>query len=400
MCMSYNSDEPKHSRNECNSNQRDIFMLITPDSIASSDAMDSTDMYMKMEDSKSYDVEGACQRDNQGFPSMRGSEAAVVANEAHIRQDLKQRNGEDDIVTKRRSHPQVYNGSRCSWSSNEGSVFSSSASETPSPVKSRPVAPPRRTRRDAGSSNTSIHATAASVRDENPIPLPPKVSRQLSHQSSISDEERTSRFSPIPRRIVDYGIISSSDSEGPTLPPYNARTKIISQSDDEKSSLVTVEQITGTSVMTSTEDACKKELEGFSPVNISERQLPPTPKKEHSPFSSRKDMAMQMHATLNKGYFAKHSQFPVQYQREISQQSARSDGDISPIVAHRPLSPQMSQPTRELRSFSEMSLSAYEEIAPIANTGRKPKTLWKEIGKRLTLTLKHNKGDRHTQKSK
>jgi len=352
MRMDYNPGEATVSRNSICTDQQSNFMLITPDNLkAGSEVGDIDDTYMSMKDGNSYDDEVI----QHGF--------------------------EKEATIKRRSQQHIKTSSRSSWSSNEGGVFSSGASDSQLPIKSRPVPLPPRTRKpELDNPNTKNNTIFTSVVDDNPIPLPPKTSRQFSNQSAASDEERTGRLSPRTRRIVDYNVITSNDLEEP--PPRCYRPKDTPQIGIDKRAPVA------------------NKYEEVGPFDMDKRDLPPLPAKENSPIAPRRDRIdlATLYATVDKETrnASKQSPVPVVYQRELSKQSVQSDGDISPISVRRLFSPQAPDTKRELRSFSEMSLSEYEEISPAGTTGRKPRTLWKELGKRVTMNFKQ---DRKTKRS-
>ena len=356
MRMDYNSGEATVSRNSTCTDQQSNFMLITPDNLKSgSEGGDVDDTYMYMKDGNSYDNE------------------------------VMQHSFEKEGTTKRRSQPHINSSSRSSWSSNEGSVFSSGASDNQSPIKCRPVPLPPRTRNpELNNGKMNNNTIFTSVVDDNPIPLPPKASRQFSNQSVASDEERTGRFSPRTRRIADYNVATSNDLEEP--PPRCYRPKDTSQIGVEKRAPIT------------------NKYEEVGPFDMDKRDLPPFPKDENSPSAPRGDRSAltALYATVDKeaGNASKQSPVPVLYQRELSKQSVKSDGEISPISVRRQLSPQAPDTTRELRSFSEMSLSEYVEISPVGTTGKKPRTLWKELGKRVTLNFKQDRKTKRSPKSR
>ena len=398
MRMNYDSDETKLCGGASQPDKKSNYMLITPDKLVPDDVEDNSDVYMKMDDVDTVD-----QGSIREFRTVPGPEVAVDANEARSSHENKSPGAQDDnVTTRRRSPPQLPYAARCSWSSNEGSVFSSSASEIPSPLKNRPLPLPPTAKQELRHPYTSSNDIIVSAGDENPIPLPPKTYRQFSNQSSVSDEEKSGRLSPTARPKVDYCVVTSHDSEGPLLPPprHKHKRRVSHQSDEEKVTSVTAEKFIDRPFVASSESAVT-ELEE---VPVIGRQLPPIPKGDSSPSASRRDtnMLMQMYATVNrdKKNLAQQNSVPLQYKREISQQSTKSDGDVSPMTIRRLLSPKVSEAARELRSFSEMSLSEYEDISPIGTTEKKPKALWKDLSKRVTMNFRQTKRTKSPPKAR
>ena len=396
MRMNYNSDETKLCGGASQPDQKSNFMLVTPDNLVSDDEADIiTDMYMKMDDVQSCDIEGVDQSRSREFRTLRGFEVAADINEAHSLHDNKSPEVQDEtLTTRRRSPPQLPKDSRHSWSSNEGSVFSYSASESPSPLMNRPLPLPPTTKQEPRHTCTSVNDNIVSAEDENPIPLPPKTHRQFSHQSSVSDEEKSCRLLPKARRRVDCSFVTSNDSEKPALPPPRRKYQrsVSLQNDEGKVTSVAADEWVDSPFVMSSENAATKELKEVPMVG---RQLPPIPKGENFPCAPRRDtsMLMKMYATVNKDdkNLALKTSVPAQYKREISQQSAKSDGDISPITVRHPKSPKVPEITRELRSLSEMSLNEYEDIAPFESTEKKSKALWKDLSKKVTLNFRQNR---------
>ena len=403
--MNYNCDNAK-PRNLKDSNRNNIYMLIKPDETALYEAAGGEETYMNMMDVESNDMECAERASTDEDHAPHESEA--MPNEALYCQgnkqpSLGQSESPDEILSKqRRRPPPVPDTSRYSISSNESSVFSSSVSETPSPTKaSRPVPLPPRSRRELSYPSTSSNDQSSSVEDRNPIPLPPKVNRQFSHQSSVSDEERAGRISP-KNRLCESSHVTSSDSEGPVLPPPRRSRRFSKDncpSDEEKPTPVVAKNLAGRPLPTPPRNGDAKQTEE---ANIVGRKLPPTPKSENVPEKSTGDdeALMRMYATVNKAHKGLSHQnsapIPPKYQREVSQQSSKSEGGISPMRIRRPLSPPAHrhkglEKTRDQRSFSDMSPSEYEDIATAVATEKKSKALWKDISKRMTVNFRQNK---------
>lgn len=278
----------------------------------------------------------------------------------------------------------------------------------------KPVPLPQKSKREKSVPNDkdrlSFHKDEAN--NESP-PLPPKCNRQLSYQRSFSDEEKAAMSSSSAgQRIVSPQNSTCNVNRPVPLPPNYHRevSESNSHSDEDRraQNSPTPAAIVGRPLPTIPRSQGDENGNGrnrhsasYSHEKMKGRPVPLPPGSSSAEGRAKSRGEPPALNKVRRSLSAQNSApLPTKYQRKTSEQTVKNGQEYFEITTSkdRPKSSPRSStsddekpmPVREQRAFSARSPTE-DEVFAATPTSPEKRSLWKDLGKRMTVNFKQRK---------
>ena len=442
--MNYNYDEEKPYANlhDPKSNDRhrhnndskinSVYMWISPDAGMPNEESEGQESYMDMSPVKSLDFGEIRKKfseqtekadENQNTEKKSSAVYTLIGpatnadkpNTFKVQDERHSDDGEQPTVPlPPRYKREISTQSTTSSDSKITRYGPASVSSVDGEDDNQPVPLPRKSKREKSVPNNedrrSLHGDNAN--DESP-PLPPKCNRQLSYQRSFSDEEKTTMSSSSAGRQKVSPQNSSCNVNRPVpLPPNYHRevSESSSQSDEERraQNSPTPAAIVGRPLPTlprsqgnESSSERNRHSASYNPEKMKGRPVPLPPGSSSAEGRAKSRGEPPALNKVRRSLSAQNSApLPTKYQRKTSEQTVKSGQEyfeISTSKGRRQSSPRSSTSddekplaVREHRALSARS-PAEDEVFATTPTSPEKRSLWKDLGKRMTVNFKQRK---------